>query len=478
MMPVLLLLLPAAAPLATAAATPAAQQTATPIKHVIIVTMENHSFDNIFGAYPLGGSSAAASLTSNLTVPVNLLTAGLLSNLSAVQTGHFSTANPGEGYTAYHLDWNHGMMDGFAANSGPQSMMYFGAAQLSPEWVLAEQFALGDMYFSSALTATMPNRLFGLAGYSPVINDYGLPPYVPFSQSIFGELEHYGIGWAYYTAYPSEGYDVLEYFHGISQQAPHVRSWDAFFADLGNNSLPAVSYISSIGDGVSGYSQHPSDNMAVGELWLYKIIEGVMHSPEWNSTALFINYDEGGGYYDHVPPPAIGGQQLGFRVPLILISPYAKENYVSGTVMNHASLLAFIDYNWEIPALNRFVALSNLPLDMFYGLTGGYVPRQSVTLPFITGFALPDTLYFPQSSVNATNLSSLFPVQPQIPLDQLPYQREGSSAFNLSVTGSSLYVKHNSAYTPFYESDQLLLAVAASMLVGAYLVLAPASRRR
>ncbi len=461
-----------------AASAQQSNQPATPIRHVIIVTMENHSFDNLFGVYPYGGNSTNSSVVSNLTVPSNLASSGLTANLSPVPEGQYSTANPVEGYTAYHLDWNNGAMNGFSANSGKQSMTYFTAVQMSPEWALAQQYALGDMYFSSALTATMPNRLYGLAGFSPVINDYGLPPYIPFSQSIFGELNHYGVSWSYYIAYPSEGLDVLSYFQGISQYSSNVKSWSVFQSELASSSLPAVSFVSPIGVEVSGYSQHPSDNIVVGEMWLYAVVNSVMHSPEWNSTALFVNYDEGGGYYDNVPPPSVGGQQLGFRVPLILISPYAKEDYVSNTVMNHASLLAFIDYNWNMPALNRFVSYSNLPLDMFYGLNGSYQPRPPAPLPTTTLFSAPGTLYFQQSSAPSASLSSLFPVHPQISFSELPYQRTGSSGLNLSSQGSAVYVAQNTAYTPFYESDAVMIAAMTILLLGSYFVLAPVRRRR
>ena len=463
---------------AVSASSGSSNQALTPIKHVIVVTMENHSFDNLFGVYPFGGNSTQSGIVSNLTVPSNLASAGLASGLSAVPTGQVSTSNPVEGYTAYHLDWNNGQMNGFRANSGPQSMTYFTAAQMSPEWALAQQFAIGGMYFSSTLTATMPNRLYSIAGYSPVINDYGLPPYIPFSQSIFGELQNYGVSWSYYIAYPSAGLDVLSYLQGISAYGANIRSWNAFQSELSSNTLPSVSYVSPIGVAVSGYSQHPSDSVVVGEMWLYAIVNSVMHSPEWNSTAIFINYDEGGGYYDQVAPPVTGGQQLGFRVPLIVVSPYAKEDYVSSTIMNHASLLAFIDYNWNMPPLNRFVSYSNLPLDMFYGLNGSSAPRAPVTLQSAGGFTVPTTLYFSQSTAPTGSLSSMFPAAPQIQFSQLPYARTGSSSTNLSRSGGSVYVQSNSPYTPFYESDAVLASAMALLLIGSFLVIDRSVRRK
>ncbi len=452
-------------PVAFASAGP--MGTRTPIRHVVIITMENHSFDNVFGHYPYGGTSAFSNLTQQITVPVDLNGASVPGSLQPVPPGTYSTPDPVEGYSAYHLDWNNGRMNGFASSSGKQSMTYFTASQMAIEWDLAEEYAIGDMYFSSALTATMPNRLYGIAGYSPVINDYGPPPYIPFSESIFSELNRYGVSWSYYVAHPSLGTIVLDYLYGINRYSSDIRSWSSFFSELDNGTLPAVSYFMPIGLGVNGYSQHPSDSMLAGELWLLYAVERIMNSPEWNSTAIFINYDEGGGYYDNVPPPAVGGQQFGFRVPLIMISPYARENYVSNTIMNHASLLSFIDYNWRMPALNPLVALSDIPLDMFTFDIPGATPRPPLNLS-LNAISVPTSIYFPLSSVGTPNVSSLFPVSPQIPFGSLNYSRYGSSAVNLSGMHAGLYVHSDSPYTPFYETATFvgaLMAVLSSLAI-------------
>jgi hypothetical protein len=142
-----------------------------------------------------------------------------------------------------------------------------------------------------------------------------------------------------------------------------------------------------------------------------------MQSPVWNSTAIFITYDEGGGYYDQVPPPIVDGNQLGFRVPLIVISPYAKENYVSSTVLNHASLLAFIEYNWKLSVLNSFVGSSNIPLD-FFNFNSTYLGGQILRAPMVL------------------SSSAGFPQEFQILPSQLPYSRSGSSSILLEYSGS------------------------------------------
>ena len=448
--------------------------TKTPIKHVVEIMMENHSFDNLFGAYPSIYSNSSNQIINSIQKPDNLVP-GYLKNLTPVPVGNFSTKNPVEGYSAYHLDWNNGLMNGFYNNAGPQSMTYFTAAQMAPEWDLAEQFGLGDMYFGSYMSESAPNRLFSLAGYTPVMNDYGPPPYIPFSQSIFSELGSNNIPWGYYIQNSSMNAGVINYFHGMGSYRNDVKSWSSFFSELNNNTLPSVSFMMPVAGGSQGYSQHPTDSVLMGEMWMLYVVNSIMKSPEWNSTAIFITYDENGGYYDHVAPPKVNGQQLGIRVPLIVVSPYAKEGYVSNTILNHASILSFIDYNWNLPALNSFVAKSNLPLDFFNfnkPYNTGNVLRNPVIFNQSGGFPVPSSVPFsfgPYYSIR--NLSSLFPMVPQIPFKELPYSRTGSSNENLSSLGTSLYVTSNTVYIPFYETKYfigVLIAVPVGLLLLGY----------
>ncbi len=199
-----------------------------------------------------------------------------------------------------------------------------------------------------------------------------------------------------------------------------------------------------VGGGASGYSQHQSDNVLMEETWLLYIVNIVIHSAEWNSTAVFINYDEGGGYYDQATPPVTGGVQLGFRVPMILISPYAKEDYVSNTIMKHASILAFIDYNRRLPALNRFVSYSGLPLDMFNfnsSYPGGFIRRQPLNLAGFFGNLVPSSISFSFDSLRQPdNLSPYFPMPLQISARDLPYAANGSDGSNLSMQNTAVFV--------------------------------------
>jgi len=353
---------------------------ATPIKHIIVVIQENHSFDNYFGTYPTANGSLVNEITSQLH-PVDGIPRGIC--LSAGTTcyspfpfGSSNPVNPIEGQTTYEQDYDSGKMNGFAKFSGLQSMGYFDYHQIAAYWDYAEEYGLADRYFASALSTTTPNRLLLLAGDTPVANNYGPPPYLDYNQTILGELEAYGLSWGYYDfvngfGSPNKVYP-LNYILNRTIEG-HVEDVSRFFEYLSaGTGLPAVSFVNSLGSDM--FNEHPPENVTRGELWVVSLVNAVMSSTYWNSSAILITWDEGGGYYDHVAPPQVlridhdfdhSLSGYGQRVPFLVISPYAKENYVSETVLNHMSIVRFIEYNWELPVLNRDVMNSNDLLEFF-----------------------------------------------------------------------------------------------------------------
>ncbi|MGC9126544.1 MAG: alkaline phosphatase family protein [Thermoplasmata archaeon] len=434
----------------------------TPIKHIINIFFENNAFDTIFGIYPDDPHSLNRNIVKNITVPDNLLGKGILHTLNKIPDGKYYAENPLEGYTSFYLDWNHGRMDNFINGSGPQSMVYFTSNQFGLEWSLASEYAMGDRYFSNYMSESAPNTLYYLAGFTPVINDYGPPPWIQFNETIFGELLKYGIPWGIYVGDRSNGtFDYSSYLSGWGNYRNHLYSWDDFVSQVRNGSLPYVSYIFT--QDYMDYDQHPPNNVERGEIWLAYIVSEIERSPIWQSSLITITYDEFGGFYDHVPPPSIDNVQLGMRVPFIIISPYAKENYVSHTVMTHTSILAFIDYNWNLPALNGFVAHSNLPLDMLNfnsPYPGGLISRPPIQFPNGLNLSLHPTNV-------EQNFSSLFPFEPQFNLSELPYQKEGSSNITLSSLGFSIYNENNGVIMPFYYQPLffiILLIVNVSII--------------
>lgn len=445
-----------------------APTTRTPIKHVINILFENHTFDNFFGIYPENPLSNNSSLISNMSVPLNLLSnLSLLSKLNQIPPGTFSTVDPIEGYLPYHEDWNYGHMNDFAAGSGKQSMTYFTAAQVSPLWDLAEQYSIADNYFAPQLSESAPNTLYYLAGFSPVFNDYGPPPSIPINETIFGEMNDYHVSWGVYVNGTSKSFDMSQYISGMNEFSNNINSWEDFVQELSNGTIPSVSYIFS--EDSNGYDMGAPSNILKGELWLLKLINSIEESPLWNSTAVFITWDDPGGYYDQVPPPVFHGVQLGMRLPLIVVSTYAKEDYVSNTLMTHSSILSFIDYNWNMPALNQFVSFLPLPLDIFdfnVPYSNGLVAREPIQF---NNFPLPGSLEFNLNSTQFQfNYSHQFPITPQIGFNDLPYERNGSYNVSLSDLKAGIYVRSDYSITPFIFSPY---AVLLFLLLDALLLL-------
>lgn len=434
----------------------------TPIKHIINIFFENHTFDNFFGIYPENPSSTQQSVINNISKPLNLLNnTSLMSNLKAIPTGTFSTPDPIEGYTAYHIDWNHGGMNGWLQGSGANALTYYTSAQLGPLWDLAEEYGIADNYFAPRISESAPNTLYYLAGFSPVFNDYGPPPSIPINETIFGEMSKYGISWGVYVSGNSKSFDMSNYIQGIGSYSSDINSWNTFIKQLNNGSLPSVSYVFS--QGGNGYDMGAPSSILKGELWLISLINHIEESPIWSSTAIFITWDDPGGYYDQVSPPILDGNQLGLRLPLIVISPFSKENYVSNTLLTHSSILAFIDYNWGIPALNSFVSNVNVPLDFFDFNTA----RAPMSFNFGSAVTVPTEPNF-NLTVNesALNLSSTFPLTPQEPFDALHYARQGSTNFTLSSIDAGIFVNNDITLSPFYASPYflLILIIAAAVL--------------
>jgi len=358
----------------------ASPSTATPLQHVIIIMQENHSFDNYFGTYPTANGTRLDSTTSQLRHVNGLPGQVCLPYMGSCVSPHLTTSrvqtDPVEGQATYEMDYaNSGT--GFATYSGPQSMAYFDYHLVAGYWDYAEEYGLGDNYFAPALSTTTPNRLMTLAGDTPVSANYGPPPNIPYSSTVMQQLDDAGVSWGYYDyldAYgrPSNVYP-LNYTSNPPPQALSTRSISDLVQELASGSgLPSVSFVNSLG--VPDLTEHPPFNPTTGELWTVSIVNRVMESSYWPTTTIFITWDEGGGFYDHVVPPReftvnhsftneLAG--LGQRVPLLVISPYSRENFVSATLLSHLSLLHFVEYNWNLPPLNGLVAQSNLPLDFF-----------------------------------------------------------------------------------------------------------------
>ncbi len=356
-----------------------AVDTATPIKHVIVIMQENHSFDNYFGTYPTANGTLVDNITSKLKsvdgIPNHVCLQYGTGCLSPHLTNTTTPENPVEGQLTYENDYS--SSSNFPNTSGPQSMVYFDYRSIPAYWDYAEEYGLGDNYFSAVLSMTTPNRLMLLTGDSPVSENYGPPPFIQYDRTVFSQLADAGVSWGYYdllnASQDPAAFYPLNYIAGLDASRGDIRNISSLFQELKSGSgLPSVSYVNFLGD--LALTEHPSFSPGAGEARTVSIVNAVMGSAYWNSTAIFITWDEGGGFYDHVSPPRVFSVNhnftnkllgLGQRVPLLVISPYSTVNYVSHRQLSHLSLLHFIEFNWNISPLNQFVADSNLPTDFF-----------------------------------------------------------------------------------------------------------------
>jgi phospholipase C len=364
---------------------------AMPFDHIVVVMMENHSFDNVLGALALSGQPKAQGLRFSST--------GVALNSNPGPNGPVRSwpipttaqpAGPSQSWNATHEEMDGGRMDGFARDGLTGGMGYWTESVLPFPYSLARTFCVANRWFCSAPCQTYPNRRFLMAGsaygnVSTSTESLKDPP--PPNGTIWDRLHHFEISWRnYFTDLPSTGI-----INGTIEKYPsNLAPISQFFADCAAGTLPSVSLVDPefgvagiVGSSLAtvpalqplaqklettgGDEENPQD-MAYGETWASKVVKAVLSSPAWPRTLLIYTYDEHGGYYDHVPPPPaiepdsippkLGPEDFpgayniyGPRVPAVVVSPYSKSNAVTNVVHDHTSFLATVESKWNLPAL-------------------------------------------------------------------------------------------------------------------------------
>jgi phospholipase C len=317
-----------------------------PINHILIACQENHSFDNYFGYYPRAG---AFGVPSNYSQPDG--------NGGTVTPHHDFLPigfDPSHTWQSIHSEWNNGAMDGFYTTDGSDALNYYDGSDLSYYYGLADAFTLCGNYFCSVLGPTVPNRLALVSGTAGGNTTDTLAVGSVDWPTIADLLDAHQVSWKCYNLGLGLGSTgSLEHFNGLTffknwQNDQRLRfTEDDYNADLQAGTLPQVSFLIT----EELISEHPPTDIQMGQQKMADVINALMSSSSWKSAALFLTYDEGGGFFDHVAPPQVDAYGLGFRVPALVASPYARRGYVSGQLYEHSSILKFIERRFALPSL-------------------------------------------------------------------------------------------------------------------------------
>jgi phospholipase C len=426
--------------------TPAACSKLTDIEHVVILIQENRSFDHYFGSYRGVRGLADQSMAFQQPDPANTTSPPvgklLPFHLDTATTNAACTHDISHDWVPQHQSWDNGAMDGFVtshlpinSNDAVLCMGYYTRADIPYYYALADAFTICDNYFCSVMGPTDPNRLYTMAASLDPDGKNGGPilqTIITNRTAIYGrltyttmpeQLQARGISWKVYSSPDATvaggilSDNVLSYFKNFQDPASplHQNAFGPqfpvdFLADVASGNLPQVSWlISSVIT-----SDHPPSPSIFGENILSLIISALTANPTlWAKTLLFVTYDENGGFFDHVPPatappgtpgefvtapavpdptvigsPAITGPiGLGFRVPMLIVSPFSRGGFVSSDLFDHTSVLRFLEtrFGTEVPNLSawRRATVGDLTSALNLKKPDQSIPTLPSTLPAI-----------------------------------------------------------------------------------------------
>jgi phospholipase C len=354
------------------------------IQHIVFMIKENRTFDNYFGTFPGADGATSCTVSTGQTIPL----------------GHTpdQVRDMGHNWGDAVLAMDGGKMDKFDLvqwgniNGDYMSCSQYVQTDLPNYWTYAQTFTLADHFFSSLQGPSFPNHLYTVAAqsngvisdnYNPTTADpnYGcdartgttvqvLNPNGTFSfvkpcftiTTLADLLQNAGVSWLYYA--PGEGQsgylwntlDAISQIRNGPLWTTNDVPYTQFITDAQNGTLPAFSWLVQPGN----VSEHPPSSLCAGENWSVQQLNAVMQGPDWNSTVVFLTWDDFGGFFDHVGPPVVDAFGLGPRVPFIVISPYALANHISSTQYEFSSVLKFVEERFNLPNLGQRDANPNL----------------------------------------------------------------------------------------------------------------------
>jgi phospholipase C len=360
------------------------------IEHVVVVMMENRSFDHLLGWMPNANGRQAG-----LTYQDNSGTAHATYRLKDfVGCAH---PDPDHSFAGSRSEYDGGKMDGWLRTSTNDifSIGYYAEGDLPLFSTLARNYTTLCNYFPSILSSTFPNRIFQHAAQTDRLNNSFDLSTLP---TIWDRLQQAGVSAKYYYSnVPFLALWGLNYI-GISDLYPQ------FLLDAAAGTLPAVSFVDpwfTILDDGSGNDDHPHADLRKGEIFLRQVVTALANGPDWSKTVLVINRDEWGGFFDHVVPPRViapnavdtdlvGGKALlGCRVPVLVVSPFTRGNpnkpRIDSLLYDHTSVLKLIEWRWQLPPLTARDA-SNEIANLVHALE---LNQQDISLPNLPVIANP-----------------------------------------------------------------------------------------
>jgi len=356
------------------------------ITHVIIIIQENRSFDDMFNGFP-GADTVQSGLNHlNQVVPLTPIPLSEANDLD-------------HGTVGFKDDYHNGLMNGFdregnALHSATYPYSYTQQSDVQPLWDMATQYVVGDRMFSSQAGPSFPAHQYLIAGQTGYMGDPGKWPWGcdgPQTkpecfdyETLADELDAAHVSWRYYA--PGVLSNPQTYGIWVAYDAiRHIRygpDWDAdmsmpetnIFQDISLGTLANVSWIVPTGKN----SDHAGDVPDQGPAWVSSIVNAVGESDYWPNTAIFVVWDDWGGWYDHVPPPQLDANGLGIRVPLIVVSPFAKSGYVSHVQHEFGSILKFTEEQFGLPSLGTTDVRADDLSDCFTTASSGSSRPQAV----------------------------------------------------------------------------------------------------
>ena len=406
-----------------------------PITHVVEIMLENHTFDNLFGSLPGADGIPAGTTLPNpnesfdSAAPVAPIVAG--PNQGSVGP----TLNNGRRVEYMAMDRQPDgrfAMDDFTEvpADGLASITTFPPADDPDLQFLATHYALAEHNFQPEVAPTQPNVTSALAGNSDGWYFNNTAPAGDTYNTIFDQLQAAGLSWKIFYGVPPSllAGSIWDQYQPAGSTGGLVGT-DQFIADAAAGTLPNFSFVRP----GFGYSQESPEDLSPGDAWLGQLVHAVMSGPDWRSTAIFLTYDEGGGFWDHVSPPQPDGSGYGTRTPMVVISPYTRQGLITATTTN-LSVLSFTQHLFGLRPLNRENALAP---DLFKQFDF----KRSPSAPQLPPVDPPDTLRMSEGS--GFSLSYTASPGKQITVNMLAndagldQDTSLSEQVNLTVTGPS-----------------------------------------